>query len=398
MARHNVPRFLLYQGLVNCFMWMPVWILFLQGRGMSLGQIGVFDAIGWVIMALSEVPTGAVADRWGRKTSLALGALLYGLAMFALTARLLSPIFIVGVLLWNTSMTLWSGADSALLYDTLAADGRAGDFARLSGRSQAVLQVAQGLGAALGGVAASINPVLCFLIPGCLALAAALVALTMQEPPPHGEGEAGPRAGYWQTLAEALRIARRGPVCAILLFGAVISVVSMFLGFYLLQPFAAAVGFPVAGLGILSLLTRGASIAGAWLAGRASNLPANALLWGWVGVLALAHLLLAAIPAWPVVAVFALTALASGAARPSLSALLNDRIPSAQRATILSLQGLLWTGLLALTEPVVLAVAQVSIAAAILLSGTLLGLAGVPLLLAVTRLGKGSNLQTVTSP
>lgn len=332
---------------------------------------------------------------------MALGALLYGLAMFALTARLLSPVFIVGVLLWNTSMTLWSGADSALLYDTLAADGRVDDFARFSGRSQVVLQVAQGAGAALGGLAASVNPALCFLIPGCLALVAALVAITMKEPP--RGAEEGTQEGYWKTLTEALRIARQGPIRTMLLFGAVISVVTMFLGFYLLQPFAATVGFPVAGLGILSLVTRGASVAGSWLAGRAAGIPTNALLWGWVGILALAHVLVAAIPAWPVVAVFAVTALAGGAARPSLSALLNDRIPSAQRATILSLQGLLWTGLLALTEPIVLAVAgRVSVTAAILLSGALLGLAGVPLLLALTRpslahVKKSAQMARITS-
>lgn len=383
MYRANISRFFIYQGLVNFFMWMPVWILFLQGRGMSLGQIGLFDALGWVAMAAAEVPTGAIADRYGRKASMALGALLYGLAMFALTTQLFSPIFLLGCLLWNTSMTLWSGADSALLYDSLAADDRAADFAAVSGRSQVVLQVAQGLGAALGGLAATINPALCFIIPGCLALLAAAVAITLKEPP---RGESTESRGYWATLAEAVRIARQGPVRSLLLFGGVMGVIPMLLGFYLLQPFAASISFPMAGLGLLTLVNRGAGIAGAWLAGRAGRLPNHLLLWGWVGALALAHLLLATIPAWPVVAVFALTALVSGAARPALSAQLNDRIPSAQRATILSLQSLLFTALLALTSPVVMAVAgELSVPAAIALSGALLAVLAVPLLVAVTR-------------
>jgi len=44
-------------------------------------------------------------------------------------------------------------------------------------------------------------------------------------------------------------------------------------------------------------------------------------------------------------------ALVAGLMRPVLSALLNARIPSAQRATILSLQSLIWTLMLAVLEP-----------------------------------------------
>lgn len=383
MYRSNIPRFLIYHGLVNVYLWMPVWILFLQDRGMSLGQIGIFDALGWVVMAAAEVPTGAIADRWGRKVSMGLGALLYALAMFALTAQVLSPLFILGCLLWNASMTLWSGADSALLYDSLAADGRAGEFAALSGRAQVVLQVAQGFGAALGGLVATINPALCFIIPGLLALAAAAVAVTLKEPP---RGQSEQPTGYWRTLTEAFRIARRGPIGTLLLFGGIMGVVPMLLGFYLLQPFAHSIHFPVAGLGALSLVNRAAAICGSWLAGRASKLPSHLLLWAWVALLGAAHALLATVQAWPVLAIFALVALAGGAARPALSARLNQQIPSAQRATILSLQSLLWTALLALTEPIVMAVAgQASVPAAIALSGALLPLVAAPLLVAVTR-------------
>lgn len=61
-------------------------------------------------MAVAEVPTGAIADRFGRKVSLAMGALLYGLGMFAFAAKVMSPVFVIGYLLWATSNTLFSGA------------------------------------------------------------------------------------------------------------------------------------------------------------------------------------------------------------------------------------------------------------------------------------------------
>jgi len=68
--------------------------------------------------------------------------------------------------------------------------------------------------------------------------------------------------------------------------------------------------------------------------------------------------LLAALPIPPIVVMFTFIAFASGLARPVLSTLLNMEIPSEQRATILSLQALLWTVLLALVEPALFALAE----------------------------------------
>ena len=49
---------------------------------------------------------------------------------------------------------------------------------------------------------------------------------------------------------------------------------------------------------------------------------------------------------------------ANGLLRPVLSALLNDEIPSEQRATIVSLQALLWTVFLAGVEPALFALVE----------------------------------------
>jgi hypothetical protein len=69
-------------------------------------------------------------------------------------------------------------------------------------------------------------------------------------------------------------------------------------------------------------------------------------------------LLLALVPIPPVVAMFAFISFASGIVRPVLSTLLNAEIPSEQRATILSLQALLWTVFLAIVEPALFALAE----------------------------------------
>ncbi|MXY85436.1 MAG: MFS transporter, partial [Chloroflexi bacterium] len=74
----NIPIYYLFQFATGFLIWVPVWIIFLQDeRGLSLTQVGLMEAVFWSCMMLFEVPTGAIADRFGRRTSLALGGFLF---------------------------------------------------------------------------------------------------------------------------------------------------------------------------------------------------------------------------------------------------------------------------------------------------------------------------------
>lgn len=74
------------------------------------------------------------------------------------------------------------------------------------------------------------------------------------------------------------------------------------------------------------------------------------------------------------------------AIRPVLSAMLNDSIPSEQRATIISLQSLLFTLALAGVQPVLYAIGgHTSMALALFLAGMLMAVMGVPILVLLLR-------------
>src|SRR5690606_23270980 len=78
----NVPRFCLFRALVNFQLWMPIWVVYLnEERYFSFAQINAVEAIFWVAVVLLEVPTGVVADRWGRKAVLSYGALVYAISI-----------------------------------------------------------------------------------------------------------------------------------------------------------------------------------------------------------------------------------------------------------------------------------------------------------------------------
>ena len=377
----NIWRLFTAQALLSFILWVPIWVVFLQGRGVTLTQIGVLEGFAWLLTAFLEVPTGAVADRWGRKASVAMGCALYSLAMFLILAEALSPAFLLGYALWNSSMAFVSGADMALLYETLKADGREDQAAKQSGRFAAIGQGSQGVAAVIGAAIATIDITLCFTLCGIAGLVAAGLALSMREPP-HLE-EDGPRLGYWKNLQTAVGIAARRPVVrALLLLYATVLTLPLVVYYVLLQPYAIGVGLPIAILGIVVAGVQLTSVVASWLAYRATTYMALTTITGiGVAVLVVAQTLLGALPSIPTIALVLLVALVPALLGPLLLARLNDLIPSAQRATILSLSALTFELGLAVAMPLLLIAAdRLGAPTAIGISTAIFAATAVPLL------------------
>jgi MFS family permease len=195
----NIWRLFTVQALLMFILWVPIWVVFLQRKGLNLTEIGLLEAGAWLLTAVLEVPTGAIADRWGRKASMSIGAFAYGMAMFLILGDALSPLFLLGYALWNSSSAFVSGADSALLYDSLRADGRASEAAKQTGRYTAIQQGSQGIASLAGAALATFDITLCFTLCGVGALVASALALTMKEPP-HTDEEGEVRLGTGRTF------------------------------------------------------------------------------------------------------------------------------------------------------------------------------------------------------
>ena len=354
----NIWRLFAADALMSFILWVPVWVVFLQQKGLSLTEIGLLEGFAWVLTATLEVPTGAIADRWGRKASIAMGSFVYALAMFLILADALSPLFLLGYAFWNSSLAFVSGADSALLYDSLSADGRASEAAKQSGRYAAIGQASQGIASLVGAAIATIDMTLCFTLCGFAAIAAGALTLTMREPPRSEEGEA--RLGYWKNLRTAVSIAARRPIVrALLLLSAMIMVVPLVVYYVLLQPYALGVGLPLASLGVVVVGVQLTNVAASWLAHRSqARFALTDVVTVAVAALLVANGALALFPSIPALALMLVVALVPALCAPLLAARLNDLIPSAQRATILSLSALLFELGLAAAMPLLLASAD----------------------------------------
>ncbi|MCX6769990.1 MAG: MFS transporter [Candidatus Micrarchaeota archaeon] len=92
---------------------------FLDWGGLNYAQIFFLEALFSISIVLFEVPTGAFADKYGRKNSMAVGFLLTALSTVALVLFPSFLTFAIVEVVWGCSFTFVSGADTALIFDML---------------------------------------------------------------------------------------------------------------------------------------------------------------------------------------------------------------------------------------------------------------------------------------
>ena len=106
-------------GFFHSFMVViPVFVPLLQGYGLSMSQVLQTQAMFALVIAVCEVPSGYIADIWGRRNAVLVGSALNGLGFFSLLWADTFVEFLVYEMILGVGFSLISGADLALLYDT----------------------------------------------------------------------------------------------------------------------------------------------------------------------------------------------------------------------------------------------------------------------------------------
>ena len=388
----NVRRFYVYRFLGELQFWAPIWVLYLQQeRGFSLAQVTLLDVPFWIVIILAEVPTGAIADRWGRRLSLLLGAVAYAVAIFVLGAATNYWWILVSYAFWGVAMTLQSGADSAFLYESLAGLGREHEFQKVLGRSQALRVVAGLIGAIAGApLAAATSLAFPIIASSFIALAAVPVVLSFTEP---RHRDAGPHLPYFTVMREAARLTWRTPPLRAMLALRAVLMASGMASFIFFQPFLVEYHVPVAQFGLYGVPSRLLAIAGALLAYRMAARLGERRLYGALTA-AFSGLLLAvaSIPTIVVLAMFPLLNFLNAALQPLTSDYINRSSPAHLRATLASIGQMASSAMLIAVEPLMGVIADdASLRAAVLFAGAVAALSGGAAYLAWLATGHGGD-------
>ena len=314
-----------------------IWVVYLvETRGLTIGQVLLFDSVFFASSLLSEVPTGVVADRYGRRISMLSGSLLIssGFIVFALAGSL--PVLLSAYVLFGIGSALMSGADDAYLFDALRAVGRVREFPAVAGRLNGLMTLAIAGFTIVGGLMATVTPLSWPIVAsGALSLAAASLAWRLEEPP----REPGSAADSF--FATGLSATRRVLAVPSLRWAATLGAlpwVAGFVAFTVWQPVLIGYEVPVAAFGWVAAGMMLVAATGGWSAdwfSRRLGMSGVLLLLPIIGAIALlggsGGML------W-VVPLFGLAPFAQNALHPVTTVYISRRVPDSERATALSFQ------------------------------------------------------------
>jgi MFS family permease len=355
-AAARVQRTYLVLTLVSTLAASFIWgvnTLFLLDAGLNNTEAFTANAFFTAGQVLFEVPTGVVADTWGRRTSYLLGSatLLVSTLMYLAMWHLRAPLWAWGIasMALGLGFTFFSGATEAWLVDALSITGARQQLDRVFARGQIVSGVAMLTGTAAGGFAAQYgNLGVPYVIRAALlGLTFVVAATSMKDLGFTPVRNRGVRHEVRAVLRASIDSGwRNPPVRYLMLAGLCTGGIGIY-AFYAVQPFLLKLygddqAFGVAGVAaaIVSASQILSGLSAAWL---------RRLVRRRTHVLILSALLIAAsLAALGAITNFAVAmgvvvvwSFAFWAAMPTRQTYLNALIPSAQRATVLSFDNLM---------------------------------------------------------
>ncbi len=335
-AQRNIRKLYAIQACTQALFVIPVIVLFWQSYGLDLHQIMLLQACFALTVFVLEIPTGYLADRWGRRNTIVLGC-CFGFAAYAAYALGTGFWqFLAAEVLIGAGSSLLSGTIEAMTYDSLLELGREREYRRIGG-NQAFLEFnTEALSGIIGGLLGAVSlalPLWMTMLPMGLAV---LTALSLYEPKRHAMEE--PK--HWKAILSVSGHAlfrHRGLRMVILLYGIISCMSLMFFWFF--QPYQKLVGVPVALFGITHAVTVAAGAFAAksvpWFEKRADD----RLLLIVPAIMAVACYLALALPPMQGLLVFFLVSrLAWHFIGPLTADLINRMTGSDVRATVLSVR------------------------------------------------------------
>jgi MFS family permease len=330
--------------------------LFLLSVGFDIFEVMLINAAYTVAQVIFEVPTGVVADTVGRRVSylLAVATILVSTLLyvgFGLAGYGLWP-FVAASALLGVGYTFYTGAVDAWMVDALQSVGYEGRLEPIFARYGVTFGVFMLIGTTAGGLLGQVDLWIPYVVRAVVLVPAFLLGLLVMR-------DLGfkPRALTLGSFGrETRRIAREGVtyglssrVVRFIMFASLVQGVFFMYGFYSWQKyFLDLLGSDLVWVtGVIAALVGLTQIFGNLLVGRiTARVPDRGLILMVCAAVTSVTVIGAALVQqfWVAVPLYLVSTIAFGISVPVKQGWLNARIPSQQRATIISLDALFGDG------------------------------------------------------
>jgi MFS family permease len=158
-------KYLLYKFFSNLWFLSAVWLYFYR-IFITDQQVGVLDGMAFAIGLIAEVPSGALADKFGRHNMVRLGQILAGSGLLIQAFGSSFMPFFVGQAIMMIGVAFVSGADEALIFDRLKFDRASANWRKLMTRAGQAALMGTLVATLAGGWLHTINPRIPWILTG----------------------------------------------------------------------------------------------------------------------------------------------------------------------------------------------------------------------------------------
>lgn len=182
----NIWKLFALKILRGNMLFMPTIVLFFQENGLSMFEVFLLQTFFGVAIFTLEIPSGYFADRFGRRNAILIGAIATFVSFVIYSFAFDFWTMLVAEMLLGFGFAFTSGADSALLYDSLKATESHSSYRRVEGRLQGMYTLSEAIGSVLGGYLALLSLRAPLIAQAIIDVFPILIALSLYEINRHG--------------------------------------------------------------------------------------------------------------------------------------------------------------------------------------------------------------------
>ena len=348
-AERNIKLYTPYRFFTNMLIIGPILVPFMLFKGLSYTEIMLLQSISAIAVFLFEIPTGTVADKLSRKLSLVLSGIfcIFGLLFYILFQSFY--FFAIAELLFGIGMTFSSGADAAILYESLASVNRKKQYQKKEGNAAFYVFIGQAVGSIVSGFLYKYNPFTPFYVSIFSILISAIIALGFHDP--HRDKS---EHTYVKHIFKSFQCAFKTPRILWTVCFAAIMGFAFRTSFWLYQPFFNQVGIDVQWFGIIFFFFNiVAAFSSKYLVQKFYEVRPRKVLLSLLLLLGFSFLLpvIFSFP-WAIL-ILSFQQIVRGLYRPTVRFYINHHIQDQYRATVISLVSLTASLSFAIFSPLV---------------------------------------------
>lgn len=184
-VQSNIWKYYLATALAYFGFFTPIIQLFYLDNNLTITKIAILGVTWSIVRIILEVPSGILADKWGRKKVFAISSLFAVFQVIMLIYANNFGYFIVASIFSAISYSFLSGTNTSFFYDTLKQLKREDEFEKLWARQEFFVQIPLIIAFLSSGFLYKISPLFPFQLSLIFLIASFLMVLTFKEPEYH---------------------------------------------------------------------------------------------------------------------------------------------------------------------------------------------------------------------